>query len=226
MNVITKGQLISDARTIARELNGDSKLSNKALWSIISKHADWLIHRDSNKLKLAKFDYLYQTLKCVRVDEAPVIDPCCGVKSKCMVFRTVDKLPELYEDSYGVRIRSVFSIDGSAEFTQISVQDYMRKVEDPNMRYDKSRYFFFNNGYLYFPKNPVRMVMVKGHYKNDVTADCGCGEDKPCVQRISEGSMLPDYLRGELMEFVKKDLLQMKQIRPDEQIDKNQNRIS
>ncbi len=224
MNIITKGQLISDARTIAKEVNADSRLSNKAIWSIISKHMDWLVHRESNKLKMANFDYLYQVIKCVEVIEAPAIDPCCGVKSKCTVFRTKDRMPELFEDSAGVRIKMIYSIDNSADFTQIKVKDYMRKLEDPNMKYDKARYFYFNDGYLYFPKNFPRKVMVKGHFKFDVTNDCACSTDKKCIKRVDESSMMPDYLRGELMEFVKKDLFQYKQIRTDEQIDKNQSR--
>lgn len=226
MNQITKGQLISDARILARELNADSRLSNKALWSILSKHMDWLIHRESNKLKMADFDYLYQTIKCVEVIEAPAIDPCCGVKSKCMVFRTKDRLPELYEDSAGVRIKMVYSIDNSADFTQIKVKDYMRKLEDPNSKYDKARYFYFNDGYLYFPKQFPRKVMTKGHFKFDVSNDCGCGGEKKCIRRMDEPSMMPEYLRGELMEFVKKDLFQRAQIRPEDQIDKNETRRS
>ena len=223
---VTKGELISEARTMAREVGADSKLSNKLLWSIISKHLDWLIGRESDKLKLTKYDYLYQTIKCVKVEEAPVIDPCCGIRNKCTIFRTCMKLPELFEDTYGVLIKSVFSIDGSTEFTQIKVQDYMRKLEDPNSKYDKARYFFFNNGYLYFPKSSIRMIMVKGHFKNTVSSQCDDADTIECISRMEESAMMPPKLRGELMEYVKKDLMQYKQLRPDEQIDKNQNRIA
>lgn len=221
MTTLTKAELISEARTLAREVGADSKLTNKFLWSLIDKHMTWLVSRESDKMKLAKYDYLYQTLKCVTVEEAPAIDPCCGIRSKCTVWRTADKIPELFEDMTGVIIKSVFSIDGSAEFTQINVQDYMRKLEDPNSKYDNARYFFFNNGYLYFPKRAIRMVMVKGHFKSTVVSCCE-GEKSPCISKLEENSYLPGKLRGELMEYVKKDLLPYKQIRPDEQIDKNQ----
>jgi hypothetical protein len=223
MTTIPKGELISEARTMAKELGADSNLTNKMLWSIINKHLSWLISRESDKMKLAKYDYLYQTIKCVHVEEAPAIDPCCGIRSKCTVWRTTDKLPELFEDMTGVIIKSVFSIDGSSEFVQINIQDYMRKLEDPNSKYDNNKYFFFNNGYLYFPKKSVKMVMVKGHFKSTVVSCCE-GEEVPCVSKLEENAMMPAKLRGELMEYVKKDLLPYKQLPMDTQIDKNDNK--
>lgn len=217
-------ELISEARQLARELNADSRLSNKAIWSIIDKARLWIIRRESDKMKLIRHESLFQTIKCVLVEEAPVIDPCCGIRSRCKIFRTRIKLPELFEDVEGVIIKAVFSIDGSTEFTPIKISEYTRKLDSPENKYDKGEYYFYNNGYLYFPKNPIRMVMVKGYFKHEVETNGDCQEckDKPCKSRLEEEAYLPDDLRGELMEYVKKDLMMYKQIRPDIDINKKE----
>lgn len=64
------------------------------------------LYTENLKLNLIKTDAPFQKLKCVPIIEAPVTDPCCGIKSKCTVFRTKDRLPDIYEDSVGVIIRS------------------------------------------------------------------------------------------------------------------------
>ena len=50
-------------KRLFREVNADSKLTNKAVNSLISKHCKWLIYRDSERLKLLKKNNIYQKLK-------------------------------------------------------------------------------------------------------------------------------------------------------------------
>lgn len=220
---MTKGELISQVRNQLKIVNADYRLTNKFIWSIIDKHMRWLIKRDVDKLRLIKNDFLFQTLRCVEVEEAPAIDDCCGIKSICTVFRTKEKIPKLYEGSDGVVIKAVYSLDGSTEYQPISVQQYTRKLSNPYSKYDKSDYYYYNNGWLYFPKKRVRMVMVKGYFEEDIDIynDCQDIEIDPCKSKLDEKFNLPDYLLGELMQHVLKDISMNRQIQDDTQIDKN-----
>lgn len=224
----TNRELISQVKNQFKSVNADSKLTNKFIYSIINKHAKWLVKRESDKLNIMGFNSLFQTYKCVEVIEAPAIDDCCGIKSKCLVMRTKDKLPELFEDSSGVILKSIFTIDGSQEFMPIKVSDYTRKLQDYNSKYDKELYAFYNNGYLYFPKSKIKMVMVKGFFKEDIKKFNKCENyEETCSTRMQEESRIPPYLEAELMDFVLKDIMNFnRRVQQDADINKNENRLN
>lgn len=227
MEVQTKGELISQIRNQLRIANADSNLTNKFIWSVIRKHVQWLIKRENTKFGLISQDAIFQTYKCADVVDAPAIDECCGIRTKCKVFRTKDKVPELFEDSYGVILKSVYTIDGSQDFSQITVQEYMRKLENPHSIYDKSLYFFYNSGYLYFPKSSIRKVMIKGYFVDEITnSQCEpCGTDEnPCKSFLDTPVRIPPYVVAELMHNVLMELVNVTiKLPSDESIDKNEN---
>lgn len=222
---MTKRELISQIKDQLRQSNADSRLSNRFIWSLIDKHLRWLIKRENNKFHLYDMHEIFQTYKCVEVIEAPTIDDCCGVKSKCKVWRTANKLPKIYESDAGLLIKSVFSIDGSVDFMQIEINEYMRKLENPTTRkYDKGKYYYYNNGYLYLPQQEVRMIMVKAYFEDELLNNCESNCVINCTPKLDEIVRIPGFILGELMSFVVKDILGILQIQPDEQIDKNENR--
>lgn len=221
---MTRGELISQIKNELRINNADNRLTNRFIWSIIYKHLSWLIKRESSKLRLIRQDNIFQPLKCVDVIEAPTIDPCCGIRSKCTVYRTCEKLPELFEDDYGVIIKNVLVVDQSDEFDLITLSEYIRKLENPHSKYDKSNYFFFSEGYLYFPKSKIRQVIVRGYFVDDVVNPCD--PDAPaCKSFLDMEARVPQYILGELMNQVLTELTKLTmQIQPDDQIDKAENR--
>lgn len=227
MEAQTKGELISQIRNELRMANSDASLTNKLIWSIIQKHMEWLIKRENSKLGLLTQESIFQTYKCIDVTDAPAIDECCGIRSKCKVFRTKNKIPTLFEDTNGVIIKSVFTIDGSRDFNMITINEYMRKLENPHSKYDKSLYFFYNNGYLYFPKSTIRKVMIKGYFVDELdNSQCAvCPEnDTPCISKLDTPIRIPRYLLGELMSNVLNELSQLTlKIQQDESIEKNEN---
>ena len=129
----------------------------------------------------------------------------------------------MYEGEDGVIIKAVYTIDGSQEFTGIDIQEYMRKLENPDSKYDKGKYFFYNNGYLYFPKETsIRMVMVKALFIDQIVNKCEKGTHEECLPAYEWRVRIPKKLLGEIMSHVDQDFLPYKQIREDEKIDKNQ----
>lgn len=222
----TKGELISSIRNQLRILNVDSTLSNRFIWSIIEKHLRWLLKRESDKMNLLGLDYLFQMYKCVEIDEAPMVDACCGLRTKCKIFRTVDPLPKMYEDAQGIIFRSIMAIDGSDIFTPIKPTEYGRKLENPiTLKYDKSLYFFYRDGHLYFPGSRIRKVMIYGYFEDEIINECDntCDTPPPCGNKLSEPARIPDQIKAELMDWVVKDLINVTlKIRPDEEINKSE----
>lgn len=225
MEVPLIGQLISQARNQLRMVNADMKVSKRFIWSIIDKHARWLIKRESSKLKLMKMDYLFQTLKCVDVIEVPSSDECCGIKTKCKIWRTREKVPQVYTDEDGVIFKAVYSVDGSEEFIPIKLQEFMRKTENPHSKYDKGRYYYYNNGYLYFPNSHIKMVQVKGYFMDEIINECRPEDHiKKCMSNMDKRLRIPDYLVAEMMEHVVNDLINLRKIPADVRIDKNEDK--
>lgn len=225
MEIPVIGHLISQLMNQAKLTNADARLTRKFVWSIIDKHARWLIKRESSKLRIMKLDYLFQRMRCVPVIEMSTIDEDCGIKTKCKIWRTRDKIPDLYTDEDGIIIKAVYSVDGSEEYTPIKLQELMRKLENPHSRYDKSRYYYFYNGYLYFPNQPIHMVEIKGYFQDEIVNECRPDEHhKRCWSHMQKKLRVPEYVLGELMDHALNDLINTKKIPTDPKINKEENR--
>lgn len=219
----TNREYIYQVKKILKETYGDSRVTNKFVYSLLTKHAKWLIRRESNALKLAKYQSLYQTYKCVEVIEAPLIDPCCGISSLCKVWRTKEKLPELFEDTDGVLITNITSVDRSYAYDFMTPDSIQRKLNNPWVqKYNTARtYAFYENGYLYFTERTV-LVEVRGMFTKDISTLGKCGKEQPCIPFLDQPFYLPGYLEAEVISHVEKELASLyKAIPEDININKN-----
>lgn len=227
-------EAIYKVKKLFKEVNADSRLSNKFAFSLIDNAVKWLISRESDKQKLIRNDKAFQKLKCVKVIEAPLIDPCCGVRSLCTVFRTEDRLPELFEDGNGVIIRGVLTIDGQTSLFQIKPSEWERKQNNPWLDKDKkNKYFFYSDGYLYFPNGSWKMVEVDALFNRDIS-DLNLCDDKntcddetvQCKRFLDKKFIFPEYLEAQMYDAVKKDLADIYKKLPEKSvhIDKDDNK--
>lgn len=224
---------IHKVKRLFREINADSRLSDRVVYSLMNTHTGWLVYRESEKLKLVKGDKIYQTIKCVPVIEAPLIDPCCGVKSNCTIYRTKDRLPELFEDGNGVIIKTAVSIDSSTSLTMIKPEEYERKVNNPWINQEKkNQYFFFNDGYLYFPGGNWKKIEVKAMFKLELNLNDLCTETpdcddpaKKCIRFLDTRFIIPTFLEAQMFDAVIRDLSNTYKRLPEKsnEINKNDN---
>lgn len=230
-DILTIRKALGELRIVLRENHGDSRLTNKYLYSLIGKYAPVVIKQRSDAFRILKRQSFYQTINCVQVEEAPLIDPCCGVRSKCTVFRTRHKLPVLYEDSYGAIIKNVTTIDSSLELQPITPDSYLRKIQNPwgLKGANKDIYYFFNEGYLYFPTSNWKKYKVRGFFREDIADinlcdDCADTPSKECRRYMDKRLMLPPELWAPIMSLIEQEMASIyKQIPPDENINKNEN---
>ena len=113
---MTKRNAIEIFRDELRERNADSNYTNQFLYNVLLNHAKWLIKREVSGGRIYVNNSFFQTLSCQEVIEVSSVDDCCPIKTNCKVYRTKDKLPEMWIDNEGPIIKGVSSVDGTTDF--------------------------------------------------------------------------------------------------------------
>lgn len=229
-DILTVRKAISEVRKDLRENDADSRMSNKFIYAAIKRNANTLIQQRSDAFRILKQQSFYQWLKCVVVEEAPAIDPCCGVRSKCKVYRTRDRLPRMYEDSYGAIIKNVMTIDGSVELQPCTPDAWDRKRKNPWGKDGAMTdiYYFYDDGYLYFPNKDWKKVKIRGFFQEDISQlnlcdDCANTPSTTCFRYMDNQFYVPPDLWKYIREATIKDMMAgYKQIQPDTFINKDE----
>ena len=225
--MLTHRQAISQLRDLIKERSADSTYSNQFLYQVLSKHAKWLIRRETRAGRIYRSVSLFQTLRCFEVMEAPMIEGC-DIDIKCKIYRTVSKLPAAWEDAGGLMIKEVKSIDGSHVFASTSASQWVNIENSPYSKYSKSNYYFYSNGYLYFPKKAPKLINVVAYFIEDVSDICSCcDENVKCKRFMDELFRIPEWIEAEVFAKALEELAGVtKRMIEDEQIDSNTNRKS
>jgi len=222
---MTFNELKSQLTTALGAANADSRLTNRYFYSLAQKHIGWLLKQESDKMLLFSSDGIWQSLDCVDVIEVPKVDPCCRYQGpSCTIRRTKDKLPEIYEDALGVMVRSVNSIDSSKSLRLIKFTEWERKQKNPDSKYDKESYFFFKDGYFYFPNISWKLVSITAYFKDDISHInyCSADDSSKCVDYFNQPVRVPHYLEGRVVDACLKELLEtVARVQEDSQPDKN-----
>lgn len=225
----SKRQLIETFREMLKERNADSTYTNQFLYSVLSEHAKWLIRREVSAGRIYVNNSFFQTLSCVDVIETSTVDDCCPIKTNCKIYRTKNKLPEMWVDNSGPVLKSVSSIDGSTDFFYTNSTTWQSKRNDPYQKMGNVKYSFFSDGYLWFPEHNPHKVNIYGFFTEDVAIlerECeNCDEPKPCVRFLDTQFMLPGWLEAEMMSKALQEIAGVtKKLPEDVDINKNPNR--
>lgn len=215
----TIGDIISRIRVLAKAVRQDPFITDRMIYTVVLKHAKWLMKREDTKNKLMAFSGIMQTMDLVELIEIDKVEACCtGIRSDCKIKRTKDKLPVFLQGYFGPLIRTISSIDNSEELQPILPSSYINLANSKNFRFNKTKYYWFLNDYLYFPNLEWDAVRIEGVFEDDISAYT-CEEDS-CKPRQDHSFNVPDYLLGELESQVMKDFMGETQIPPDPSNDK------
>ena len=215
----TIGDVVSRLRIQFKGVRQDSFMTDRMIYTFVIKHAKWLMKREDAKNKLMAFSGVIQTMDYVELIEIDKVEACCtGVRSDCKIKRTKDKLPVFLQGYFGPLIRTISSIDASEELQPILPSIYIGIVNSKNARFNKTKYYWFLNDYLYFPNLEWEAVRIEGIFEDDISAYT-CEEDK-CIVKQNQSFNVPDYLLGELEGQVMKDMVGLFQIPADPTADK------
>lgn len=215
----TVGDITSRIRSQVKAVRQDSMLTDRLIYSIILKHSKWLMKREDSKNRLMSFSGVMQTMDFVELVEVDKVEACCtGLKSDCTIKRTKDKMPIFLQGYYGPLIRTVASLDGSEEMQPTMPSTYLSLSKSKNFKYNKSKYYWYLDDYLYFPNTEWDAVRIEGIFEEDISMYT-CEADS-CLQKTDLLFNVPDYLFGELEAAVLKDIIAMYQIPSDASPDK------
>jgi hypothetical protein len=217
----TIGDSISRVRNVLKAVKEDPFLTDRFIYSIILKYGKTLLKRQDDLNQIMKYQSLFEVLPCVELIEIDKIEACCsGIKSKCRIMRTKEKIPPPLEGSYGPLIRNITSIDSSIEMISTYPSTYVSLSNSTNFKYNNSKYFWYVDGHLYFPNIDWDAVRIEALFDGDVShlkADA-----EPCTLIQDTFFRIPDFLFSEVEQFAIKEILTAGQIPPDG-ADDNQN---
>lgn len=218
----TIGQIVSRLRASIKANSEDAFVTDRFLYSLVTKYAHDMIRRDNVLNTIINFNSIIKTIPCVELIEVDkVSDTCClQIKSGCVIKRTKEKVLNVVESKYGPIFRSVSSLDGSLDFNITTPSTFNSISNSTTFKYNNTKYYWFTDGYLYFPNVDYDAVKVEGIFEDDVT-NFLCGKDQ-CVQRQDDTTFIPDYLHSAIEQMVLKELFARIQI-PAETADDKQN---
>lgn len=226
--MLTNRQAINQLRDSLKERNSDSTQSNQFLFRVLHKHAKWLIRRDASSGRIFRSSSLFQTLGCFDIIETSPIDGCCEIQTKCKVYRTAEKIPAAWEGPSGLMIKEVKSIDGSHIFSPTTPAMWTNIEASPYFKYNKANYYFYSNGYLFFPVKAPRQINIIAYFMDDVSTVGSCCKDTDkCLPFLDRTFRVPDWLEGEVFAKALEELAGVtKRLPEDEQLDANPTRKS
>ena len=194
-------------------------MTDRFIASIIMKYAKLLIKRADNLNQIMRFQSLFEALPCVELIEVDKIEACCsGIKSKCTIMRTKDKLPTILEGLYGPLFRTISSIDGEILVNKTYPTTFVAMSKTTNFKYNTSKYYWYLDGYLYFPNIMWDAVRVEGLWDADVNY-LKCDSDE-CLTAQENQMRIPEYLFAEIEQMALKEILTSGQVPTDGPDDK------
>ena len=194
----TIGDIISRVRNQIKGNVQDAFVTDRFLYSMVIKFAQTLMRRQDNANKLMKFNSVWQTLPFLElIDVDKVEAECAGIKSGMTIKRTKDKLPTFFEGYWGPLIRTISSIDGSIECHPTQPGTFASMSKTTSFRYNKYKYFWFLNDYIYLPNVDWDAIKLEGVFEEDISK-WTCEDDDDCTPRYLQDLYIPEFLFSEI----------------------------
>lgn len=201
----TIGDILSRIRTQIKAVKQDSLMTDRDLYAFVIKHAKWLMKREDSKNKLMSFAGVMQTLDMVELEEVDRAESCyTGIGANCTIKRTKEKVPVFMQGYFGPLIRTVASLDGSEELQPVLPSTYMHLSKSSNFKYNKTKYYWYVDDYLYFPNLEWDAVRIEGIFEDDISQFTSKADN--CVVRSDQSFNVPDYILAEMEQYVIRDL--------------------
>jgi hypothetical protein len=217
------GFTVSRVRNSVKAVKEDAFVTDRYLWSLIIKYAKLFMKRQDTMDKLLRFRSFYRTIPCLELTVVDKIEACCGgIKSGCTIMRTKDKLPKPFEGVLGPMLRTVSSLDGSYELYSTEPGTYSSMTKLSSFKFNKQKYYWYLNGYLYFPNIEWDAIKVEGIWEDDINAVACDGKDEAgdCSVRQDQESNIPEDLFAEIEQQVLKEIFPQAQLPPNNSDDK------
>ncbi len=204
MKTIAEG--ISRVRNAVKAVKEDVFLTDRVIYSMLMDYAQVFIKRDDDKLKLMRMSSLFTSIPCVELIEIDKIEACCiGISTGYTFMKTAEPLPITLEGGYGPLFRNVASIDGDEQLTETDPVSYVQMTKSTTFKYNKTKYYWYQEGHLIFPNMEWDAVMVDGAFNDDISK-YGCNKEDSCITRQNQKLIIPEYWLADIQQLVLKEL--------------------
>lgn len=202
----TIAEAISRVRNTLKAVTEDAFLTDRTIYFSILKYGKSLLKREDNQNRLMKMSSIFSVLPYVELIEVDKVDArCSGIVTNCVIKRTRDKLPTIFDGMFGPIIRTVSSIDGDIELMRTEPGTYVSMTKTTSFKYNNRFYFWYLDGYLYFPNLQWDAVKVEAIYEGD-KSDFLCDKEEDCRIKQDQQLPFPEYLFSEIEQYVLKEL--------------------
>jgi hypothetical protein len=176
----------------------DAFVTDRYIYSLIEKYAQFLMRRQDYANKLLKFNSVWKTLPYVELIDVDKVEAhCAGIQSGCTIKRTKVRLPSMFEGYWGPLIRTISSIDGSQELQGTQPGTYTSLTKSTSFKYNKTKYFWWLDGYIYCPNIEWDAIKVEGVFDSDITK-WNCDTEDDCTPRYEQEIYIPEALFAEI----------------------------
>lgn len=193
----TIGEVISRIRGQVKAEAQDAFVTDRYIYSLIIKYAQLFMRRQDSANKLMKFNSVWKTLPFVELVETDKVEAqCTGITSGCTIKKTKERLPRMIQGYWGPLIRTVSSIDGSIELQPTQPGIYASMTKTSSFKYNKRKYFWYLDGYMYFPDLDWDAIKLEAVFDDDISTWL-CDADI-CVPRYNQELNIPEALLAEI----------------------------
>lgn len=200
------GEAISRVRNQIKSVKQDANVTDRFLYSMIMKHARFFMHRQDNLNRIMKYNSVFQTLSFIELVDVDTAEAeCHGVYSGCTFKRTKEKLPRMMEGYYGPLLRSISSLDLSQQVIPTFPMTFRQISKQSTFKYNTKKYYWYLNGYLYFPNVPWDAVKIEGVFEEDISR-LNCDSEDDCMYIQDQTINVPEFLFSEIEQLVIRDL--------------------
>lgn len=212
----TIGEAVSRLRGALKAGSQDAFLTDRYIYSLILKYAQLLMRRQDHSNKLMKFSAVWQTLPYIELIEVDKVEAgCTGIKSGSFIKRSKDKLPTFMQGYWGPLVRTISSLDGTTEIQPTSPGSYISMTKTTTFKYNNTKYYWFLDGYLYFPNIEWDAVKLEGVFEGD-TSKWTCDVEDDCVPRYLQSMYIPEFLFAEIENQILNTQLNTLKITPED----------
>lgn len=201
----TIGEAISRVRNTLKAVKEDPFLTDRTIYFSLLKYGQTLLKREDNQFRLMKISSIFHVLAYVDLIDVDKIEAgCIGIYSGCYFKRTKEKVPTILDGAVGPLIRTVSSIDGTIKLYRTDPATYVSISKSTTFKYNTKMYFWYLDGYLYFPNLDWDAIRMEAIFEGDISG-YNCDAD-PCLIRQDQPLPFPEYLFSEVESFVVKEL--------------------
>jgi hypothetical protein len=216
---MTNREAISRAKIPFKEVRADSLLTNKYIYSALYTSASLIIKRDAdNKRSVYALSNIW-TPYCVEMEYADAVTCPIEIPTNCRIMRSKTRLPEFLETAGGFLYKSIGSADVLSQNSFVLVTPYQYSLKS-KIKYNKTKYVFIEDGYLYAPNCDYPTLKVLGYFKKAITTNCkDCGASCSILDATFPA---PDYLFDTILKMALQEIGVYKSVQHDNVNNKNE----